>query len=171
MKKAIIIFILIISESVYVSAETLLLCISDNNSVNSNTELSDWEKSVCHAFEDGVMNAAFDAGLIVTNSYINECSKIAESNSGNKSDVASIMANKIGADFVVFLHIIFPEGNGSSELPEVLEYSLFDQAGHVLIDSISNKPDYGSIKGKSLMLDACSENGSRIASKILSKIP
>ena len=108
-------------------ADTVLFCISDNRAEDEN---SPWQNAVLRAFEDGVMDAFFDAGHIVTNSFLNECKSIAGEGIETNADVARLMANRMGADAVMILEILFAEGvDEGLRLPVTAEYSLYTNTG------------------------------------------
>ena len=168
MKKALFIIILLVSCLSFIQAETVLCCISDNG---DEDEKSPWKVQVLRAFEDGVLNEFFDAGHIVTNSFINECRKIAGADAKDNSDIARIMGNRMGADSVILLKLVFPSASLETlPIPSTVEYSFYTNTGKVIAGESVEELDIPHELGEEELLDNFTAYAGGIASGLATRL-
>lgn len=162
MKKAILILVFIAVSAGTSFSETVLLCISDNQ---QQPEPTPWTVTVLRAFEDGVMDVFFEAGYIVTNSFLNECKSIAGEGVLSGSETAAIMADRMGADSVLMLKINF-----AAPVPDVLpvpvgaEYAMYKNSGRTLVEESKESFDLAVERGEEELVNSFTEIGRNIAS-------
>lgn len=149
-------------------AETVLFCISDNG---EEAEKSPWTISVLRAFEDGIMNEFFEAGHIVTNSYLNECRKLSGSAAKDNNDVARIMGNRLGAGSVMILEVNFPEAvEDTLPVPQNAKYSLYTNTGRTVSSEAVKELKIRRELGMEELLDSFTEAGADMASELVTKL-
>ena len=168
MKKMAFIIILVLFCVSAVTAETVLFCISDNR---AEDEVSPWLDAVLRAFEDGIMDAFFDAGHIVTNSFLNECKSIAGEGIETNADLARLMANRMGADAVMILEIIFTSDvTDSLLLPVTAEYALYTNTGKTISVETETFLEIDKKKGEEELLYSFTDFGRSIAAELALKL-
>lgn len=168
MKKAVFIVFLVLLSFASLHAETVLFCISDNGDEEEKTP---WTIAVMRAFEDGVMDEFFEAGHIVTNSFLNECKAISGKDAKNNSDVARIMGNRLGADSVMILELIFPEPVPDLlQVPTSADYALYTNTGKVIAAETSEDFNVAREIGEEELLDSFTELGKGIASGLAGQL-
>ncbi len=166
MKKTVFILFFTVVCLAAAAADTVLFCISDNTDQEEPTA---WTVSVLRAFEDGVMDAFFDAGHIVTNSFLNECRDIAGKDAENEADVAQIMGSRMGADRVMIMEIIFPEAfSDDLPVPVKARYTMYSNTGKTVFQETETVLEIAEEKGEEELLDSFTEIGIEIASKMIS---
>ena len=162
MKKAFLIMLLVFFSLSMVQAETVLCCISDNRDEDENSK---WKTSVLRSFEDGILNEFFDAGHIVTNSFLNECRALSGADAKTNADIARIMGNRLGADSVVLFKLIFPASSPDNLLiPEAVEYSFYTNTGKVIAAEEVKQLDIATEMGEEELLDSFTAYAQDIAS-------
>lgn len=168
MKKAAFIIILALFSLTFLQAETVLFCISDNG---EEEEKSPWTIAVLRAFEDGVLNEFFEAGHIVTNSFLNECKRISGSDAKNNSDIARIMGNRLGADRVMILEVIFPDAvEDTLPVPIAAEYGFYENTGKTLLSQMTERLNIPMEMGEEELLDSFTAAGQGFASGLVDKM-
>lgn len=165
MKKIFILFLLSVIFNFFAAADTVLLCVSESQ---NKQELTSWEKQVLRAFEDGMLDVFFDSGHIVTNSFINECKRIAGDGAASENDSARILGNKLGADCVMIFEVFFPLDNSTekAEIPLKTRYALYENSGKVLKSSSEQAINVDAERGEEELLDSFSVYGRNIASSV-----
>lgn len=150
------------------AADTVLFCISDNR---VEDEYSPWSQLVLRAFEDGVMDAFFESGHIVTNSFLNECKSIVGEGIETNADVARVMANRMGADSVMILEILFPDvASDSLPVPVTAEYALYTNTGKTISVETEIALEIAIEQGEEELLYSFTDIGRSIAAGLVLKL-